>query len=240
MPALKEKAAPAKVHAGIRKIKAAQTEAALKEAARRMFARRGYLNTKITDITQQARRSPGSFYNHFSSKEELLEALVADMFAEAKQRIAGEGFDHDLSDRTQLRAHLATVWHAYRNHLPEFVALMQASMVNKDFARRWRELRAGKVEIMQEHLDRVRAAGFQLPGDPAIVALALTSMMEQFCYIWFVAHADQGRGTAGRAVTDKEVIDTLTSFALRGIIGTELLSIHRERQKNIPRHHRKP
>ena len=112
-------------------------------------------------------------------------------------------------------------------------------MVNKDFARRWRKLRAGKVKIMQEHLERVGAAGYQVPGDPAIVALALISMMEHFCYVWFVAHGDQGRRTVGRVVTDQEVIDTLTSFALRGIVGAGLLPVHRERQKHIPSHHRK-
>jgi len=64
-----------------RKERAAETEAALKAAAKRVFATRGYLNTKITDITAEAGRAAGSFYNHFPSKEALIEAVLADTIA---------------------------------------------------------------------------------------------------------------------------------------------------------------
>ncbi|HJY00192.1 MAG TPA: helix-turn-helix domain-containing protein, partial [Streptosporangiaceae bacterium] len=51
-----------------RRARAAQTEVALKEAGRRVFARSGYLEAKITDIAAEAGRSVGSFYKHFAGK----------------------------------------------------------------------------------------------------------------------------------------------------------------------------
>ncbi len=203
--------------AGIRQVKAAETEVALKEAALRVFARRGYLNTKITDITAEAGRAAGSFYNHFASKEELLEALAADIFSEASERVTEHGTDHDLSDRAQLREHVATTWYAFKAHLPEISALSQAALVDENLARRVWAMRSTRVEIMREHLERLRLAGYALPGDPAIVASAMVGMLEQFCTIWLV----QGGESIGRQLDDDEAIDTLTDFILRGIAGVD-------------------
>ena len=92
-----------------RKEKAAETETALKAAARRVFARKGYLNTKITDITAEAGRAAGSFYNHFPGKEELLEALLADIAASGDESALTEGHLSDFSDPAAVRWHVAAV-----------------------------------------------------------------------------------------------------------------------------------
>jgi AcrR family transcriptional regulator len=201
--------------AGGRKAKAAETERALKDAAMRVFERIGYLNAKITDITAEAGRAAGSFYNHFSGKEQLLESLIADMFATGDEFAAEHPGDHDLSEREQMRFHVAGFWQTFRQHRPVFVALLQASMVDEGFAARLRELLAPEAQVLRDHLEYVRDRGFTLPGDPVYVAAAMSAMWLQFAYNCQVTGGVEFGGPPG----DDEAVDMLTDFSLRGIVG---------------------
>ena len=65
--------------------KGRQTDEAFREAARLVFARDGYLNAKISDISAAAGRSVASFYNYYDTKADLLIALAEEFHAEATQ-----------------------------------------------------------------------------------------------------------------------------------------------------------
>ncbi len=49
------------------------------DTAARVFAEKGYYNTKVTDILEEAGISTGSFYFYFNNKEELFEILYDEM-----------------------------------------------------------------------------------------------------------------------------------------------------------------
>ncbi|SFQ19697.1 DNA-binding transcriptional regulator, AcrR family [Amycolatopsis arida] len=191
-----------------RKERAAETEAALKEAARRVFSRQGYLNTKITDITAEAGRAAGSFYNHFASKEELLEALLTDLFAAADQEVdADPRHTADFTDRDSVRWHVAAFWQFYRAHLPELVALRQAAMVDERFRRRLRDLVTADRAHLADHLAPVR----HLPGPPHLVLSAMSGLLDQFAWTWLV------EGDTEHALDDDEAVEFLTEFLHRAL-----------------------
>jgi AcrR family transcriptional regulator len=190
-----------------RKVKAAQTRAALLAAARSLFSERGYLNTKITDITAAAGRATGSFYEHFASKDELLQALLADLDSAADEMAdLAHPQDHDLTDRAQLREHLAIAWTVMNDHRPVTVALFQ-SMIADDPAsgRAWRDL-TSRSTTLRDHLDYLRDRGHPLPGEPELVAAAMAAMLGMLNYSLPDADPDT-------------VVDTLTDLLLSGLAG---------------------
>ena len=52
-------------------------KAQILEAAARLFAEQGYLATTINDILEAVGIAKGTFYHHFASKQEVLDALIA-------------------------------------------------------------------------------------------------------------------------------------------------------------------
>jgi AcrR family transcriptional regulator len=190
---------------------AADTEAALKDAAKRVFDRVGYLRAKITDITTEAGRAAGSFYLHFDSKEQLLEALLIDILAEGHRRSALSAHDRDFSHLEAIRWHLAGYWSFLTENRPVMLALYQAAMISEHFARRQRELMAPMLAEMAGHLTYVTVAGGQLPADPLDVAEAMVALMSGYAYSWLTQ--DQPRLTADEAV------DMLARFILSGVMG---------------------
>src|SRR5580700_1223780 len=197
---------------GVRQERSASTLAALKEAAKQQFVERGYLNTKITDITLAAGRATGSFYEHFGSKEELLRSLEADMYQQAGDRLAGQHpADHDLTDAAQLRAHVTATWETMRDNLPVIVALHESAITGGNGpGHAWQNLAEG-TRVLREHLEFLRDRGDRLPGDPELIAAAMGAMLSGLGYALLRA--------GGAGYSDQQVIDALSALLLAGLRG---------------------
>ena len=196
---------------------AAGTEAALKDAARRVFAQKGYLNTKITDITTEAGRAAGSFYNHFTSKEELLKALLADLLAESDRDVLAAHSQHsaDFTDRAAVRWHIAAYWRFYARHTVELTALRQAALVNAEFGAQMQARLNQDVDHIRDHLEPIIAAGRTLPGRPEVVLAMFAGLLDGFGSHWQMSGGRFGESH----VDEDEAIDALTDFVYRALNG---------------------
>jgi AcrR family transcriptional regulator len=66
---------------GVRQERAATTRAVLLTAAAKVFERKGYAGSSISDILKEGDLTRGALYFHFESKEELARAIVNEQFS---------------------------------------------------------------------------------------------------------------------------------------------------------------
>jgi TetR/AcrR family fatty acid metabolism transcriptional regulator len=71
----------------------AESRARILQAARALFSRRGYFQSRVSDIAVAADMSQGNIYWYFSSKEEILKAVLQDGF-EAVDAVLREAKAH--------------------------------------------------------------------------------------------------------------------------------------------------
>lgn len=187
-----------------------RTQAAIDAAARTVIARKGVLATTIADITAEAGRSAASFYNYYDSKEAMVRQWALRFRDEADER-AATMVRHGLSNRERIEQATAAHWHTYRNRLAEMVGVSQLAMVNDDFARYWAQICAVPVGYITETVKRAQAEGHCPDDDPELLAVAILSMLNQFCYVQLATPRTDG------GPDDEACIRTLSNVFYRAI-----------------------
>ncbi|WP_176126411.1 TetR/AcrR family transcriptional regulator [Mycobacterium sp. D16R24] len=180
------------------------TRRALMDAAREVISRVGYAETRVIDITTEAGKSVGVFYNYFTDKAELLRTMVDEFRDEAYTR----GDTVETGDRApyEVIQDIVTVyWTTYRDHAPVLSGVFQAAQIDPTFVEYWRDLRAPARTMIANNIRRLQKHEYCPGMDPDITASAIGAMMDYFCYVWLVEGGETGRSS----VTDEEAIDTL-------------------------------
>ena len=192
--------------------KGQQTEQLIKAAARTVFKRDGYLNARMTDIADEAGKSPGTLYNYFDNKREILHAMLEDFLS----RVLEDGNPDPQSVYTSesLRSAVAVFWRTYTEFIPELVGITHAAAVEDEFLQAWMQIREVGVRQIAGRIKVLQREGVTDPSvDPYVAASALSSMLEHSCYLWLGMNA-QG---IGRPESDDEAIDTITYLWSRAL-----------------------
>ncbi|MBV8928612.1 MAG: TetR/AcrR family transcriptional regulator [Mycobacteriaceae bacterium] len=193
-------------------VRGRQTQAAIDAAARAVIARKGILATTISDIAAEAGRSTASFYNYYDSKEDMVREWAMRFRDEANERAKSVTM-HGLSHRERAYEAAAAHWHTYRHRLAEMIGVSQLAMVSADFADQWAEICSIPTSFITEMVRRAQAKGLCADDDPHLIAVAIVSMFNQFCYVQL---------SGGRTdVDDQACIATLANIFYRAIYAKE-------------------
>lgn len=169
--------------------KGERTEEAFLRAAREVFARDGYLNSKISDIAKAAGRSPGSFYTYFDNKAELLDALLDEFSRDVTEASLQSSSDDPYES---IHGAVAAYWTNFKAHLPEMIGIFQLSMTDRAYAKRWRSIRALGIQGVLSQLKRAQRDGHLQGADLPTMASAIMSMLESFTWTWLAGIGDSG------------------------------------------------
>jgi AcrR family transcriptional regulator len=100
---------------------AAETRERILDEALRLFAERGYAGTSIRDLAKRLNMTSASLYYHFTSKEDILDQLLAPYLDRVSTLLADTG---DLSDAAARRRFAVAVVDALAQIGPRFVATL--------------------------------------------------------------------------------------------------------------------
>lgn len=154
-----------------------KTRRRLSDAALRVFAKRGYHQTRVDDVVRAARTSHGTFYLYFANKEDLLRQLAiecADALEELAMRVPE--VTPGPEGRAALHEYLGTFLTTYGHYGVVIRAWMEQQVDDRDVDRLG--VRAF-THIAEAFATRLAEAG--APHDQATVA-ALTALLERTTY----------------------------------------------------------
>jgi AcrR family transcriptional regulator len=192
-----------------------QTQAAIDAAARAVIARKGILATTISDIAAEAGKSTASFYNYYDSKEAMVREWAVRFRDEARAR-SRAATEPGLTNWERSYKAASAHWNTYRNRLAEIISVWQLAMISDDFAEYWADICSLPTGLITQMVKQAQRHGLcAREDDPHLMAVAMVSMLNQFCY------TQLSGGTVGDTVDDDACITTLAKFFYRTIYHKE-------------------
>lgn len=150
---------------------------AVVDLAAREFARRGYEETSVQQLSEAMGMAAGGLYHYFGGKQDLLvaicEQLMDPLLDQARSLVAG-----DAHPAEQLRS-LVHLWVAQVIDRRDHMLVFQQQRHVVDGTSRWREVRRSRKEferIVEDVIAHLQAGGL-LRGDRRLGLAALLGMV---------------------------------------------------------------
>lgn len=177
-------------------------------AARKVFEKRGYLDTRVADIVTVADVAQGTFYTYFDSKETVF-AEVAHQVIETMMDDLHTEYLADMDPVERVRRAMVRFIDAYRPNAVMIGLIEQVGTFTPEMRRLRLRLRESFVDRTAQGIRRQQEEGVaDAVADPEMFAEVLGAMVDQICYLWFFL---------GKKFDADAVVETLTSVWARGI-----------------------
>jgi AcrR family transcriptional regulator len=197
--------------------KGRQTRQAIEQAARKLFAERGFHGTTLADITSAAGKSPAVFYRYFADKEDLLAALAESFLHDV---VTPSGLSVDLPDSPDDDAFFTSVvtgyWNIFKQNIGIMIAVAQLGATQQRFAAVQNEFRRFGIDIVAASIRRAQEQGYGTELNPQHTAAAIALLFENFTTVFV---GPSGPGGLGRELSDEDAIATLSTVWKKTLYG---------------------
>lgn len=163
-----------------------QTRARLVAAGRRVFEREGYQATRVADVSAEAGVSHGTFYTYFTSKLDILRAVIESVVEEMESASAMSGPKGGSAlDRIEFGNRM--FFDVYRRNSRLMEIFEEVSSTEPEFRAMRRRIRLMWVRRTERSIRSMQEAGLADRSlDPTCAASVLGSMADNFAYVWLV------------------------------------------------------
>lgn len=151
------------------------TRLAIEDAARKLFAERGFHGTTLADITSAAGKSPAAFYRYFTDKEDLLAALAGSFLDQARDELSQPPIDGDY-----FVSAVSTYWKTFKPNIGIMIGVDQLAATEPRFTLLRARFRRFGTDIVKSSVRRAQQQGYAAELDADHIALAIALLFERF------------------------------------------------------------
>jgi TetR/AcrR family transcriptional regulator, fatty acid metabolism regulator protein len=171
------------------------------DAAVRVFARKGFHAARVGDIAAEAGVAHGLLYHYFASKDELLETIFREAWAEllAAFRVT-EGTDEPAPE--QLRKVCAILLRTWRDR-PQLVTVLVREIARSAELQNRIEDVGEAFRVIERIVARGQERGeLRADAEPRLTATILYGALEEILTSWVLGALPDDVAAAERAVVD--------------------------------------
>jgi AcrR family transcriptional regulator len=194
--------------------KGRQTRDAIEQAARKLFAERGFHGTTLGDITAAAGKSPAAFYRYYADKEDLLAELAQSFLHEM---VEPSGLSLHLPDSPDDDAFFTAVvtgyWNMFKQNIGIMIAVAQLAATQPRFAAVQNEFRRFGMNIVAASVRRAQDQGYGDELNAEHTAAAIALLFENFTTVFV------GSSGLDLEIDDNEAIATLSRIWKKTLYG---------------------
>jgi AcrR family transcriptional regulator len=174
-------------------------------AARLVFERQGFLDTRVADIVEQANVAQGSFYTYFDSKDAIFRAVAQGVIDSMLTALHTDTRAQDPLVR--VRAAMQRFIDAYRPNARIIALIEQVGTFTPEMRDMRLALRQAFVDRSARSIKRLQEDGIADPDlDVVVTAEVLGAMVDHTCYVWL---------SLGRNFDEEALLAALTSVWAR-------------------------